>query len=91
MAIVFLPLALWRYMEQRLKATKQAYWCVITQMAIGERSREARAGEGGTETNMGTYPTHAGGVVLRRRGRETKYLLVEARGEASARGRMIHA
>jgi 8-oxo-dGTP pyrophosphatase MutT (NUDIX family) len=83
MAIVFLPLAMWRYMEQRFKATNQAYWCVITQMAIGEQPREAKAGEPDTETKMGTYPTHAGGVVFRKRGRETEYLLVEARGKSS--------
>jgi len=40
--LVLLVLALWRYMEQRFKATNQAYWSVITLTAQGARSRLAR-------------------------------------------------
>ncbi|MDH4063963.1 MAG: NUDIX domain-containing protein [Acidobacteriota bacterium] len=66
-------LALWRYAEQRLKATNQAYWTVIA--LEGRRGKvtvtrpPVRDGE----------PTHAGGVVLRRVGKEACCLLVEAK------------
>ena len=65
-------LALWRYMEQRLKATNQAYWAVITLVANGG---EVALGE----PAAAAVPDRAGGVVFRLRGGKAQYLLVEAR------------
>jgi len=69
------PLALWRYMEQRLKATNQAYWSVITRTAQGGKVVFAKS-----EIIAGS-PTHAGGVVYRMRGGQAEYLLVEAKDD----------
>jgi len=68
-----LPLATLRYMEQRLKATNQAYWSVITLTArTGEMAIPADAGPT-------SEASHAGGVVFRKRWRRgVEYLLVEA-------------
>lgn len=71
-AVLILP-ALWRFMEQRLKATNQAYWSVITLTALGGKvvfNKVAPANAG---------PTHAGGVVFHMHGGQAKYLLVEAK------------
>lgn len=74
--LLLLPLALWRYMEQRYKATNQAYWSVITLTAkdgkiiLPEKSGPAAS-----------HPTHAGGVVFRVRGGRAEYLLVEAKDD----------
>ena len=70
--LVLLLLALWRYMEQRHKATNQAYWSVITLTAkdgkvVLDKTVPAAA-----------IPTHAGGVVFRTKRGKTQYLLVEA-------------
>lgn len=75
--LALLLLALWRYMEQRHKATNQAYWSVITLTAkdgkvVFDKAVPATNG-----------PTHAGGVVFRLRGNSTEYLLVEATNDAS--------
>jgi ADP-ribose pyrophosphatase YjhB (NUDIX family) len=73
--LVLLLLALWRYMEQRYKATNQAYWSVITLTTkdgkIALKEREPAVGS----------PTHAGGVVFRTRLGKTQYLLVEAKND----------
>jgi 8-oxo-dGTP pyrophosphatase MutT (NUDIX family) len=71
--LLLLPLALWRYMEQRHKATSQAYWAVI---ALEGQTRTvtlaARTPEPGAAT-------HAGGVVYRKRlWRRLQYLIVES-------------
>jgi 8-oxo-dGTP pyrophosphatase MutT (NUDIX family) len=70
--LVLLLLALWRYMEQRYKATNQAYWSVITLAA-----KDGKFALDKTAPNSAS-PTHAGGVVFRLRGGTTEYLLVEA-------------
>jgi 8-oxo-dGTP pyrophosphatase MutT (NUDIX family) len=71
--LVLLVLALWRYMEQRYKATNQAYWSIITLTAQGSKVQiDKPAPSAGS-------PSHAGGVVFRTRGGETQYLLVEAK------------
>src|SRR4029079_9428829 len=72
-SMLLLPLALWRYAEQRLKATNQAYWSVIT--LEGRKNsiclvRHRVDPEG---------PTHAGGVVYSTKTGSTTYLLVEAK------------
>jgi 8-oxo-dGTP pyrophosphatase MutT (NUDIX family) len=69
-------LALWRYIDQRLKAIDQAYWFVITL----EGQREDGSPRLSRDRERG--PTHAGGVVykVRREGNEDRreYLLVRA-------------
>jgi ADP-ribose pyrophosphatase YjhB (NUDIX family) len=73
--LVLLLLALWRYMEQRYKATNQAYWSVITLLA---RDGKVQIGKAASATGG---PTHAGGVVFRKRWWRVKYLLVEAKDD----------
>jgi 8-oxo-dGTP pyrophosphatase MutT (NUDIX family) len=67
-----LLMALWRYMEQRHKATNQAYWSVITleakDGAFVAEAKERKPNE----------PTHAGGVVYYREGGDVKFLVVQA-------------
>src|SRR5262249_34586444 len=71
-AATLIPLALWRYMEQRFKSTNQAYWSVIT--LTGKQDNIAV----NTQRGIGG-PTHAGGVVSRQSGSgTTEYLLVQA-------------
>jgi hypothetical protein len=75
--IALLLLALLRYMEQRYKATNQAYWSVITLIArTGTVTIEKAPAADGA-------PTHAGGVVFRRRRGVLEFLLVEATNEPS--------
>ena len=69
--LVLIPLALWRYADQRLKATNQAYWSVITLHARAAGTRPA------AKTPPADGITHAGGVLFRGRGSRTRYLLVE--------------
>jgi ADP-ribose pyrophosphatase YjhB (NUDIX family) len=71
LVILLLLLALWRYMEQRYKATNQAYWSVITLMA--------KDGKVVIDKAAPANPTHAGGVVFRVRDGKAEYLLVEAK------------
>jgi 8-oxo-dGTP pyrophosphatase MutT (NUDIX family) len=74
-AFALTPLALWRYMDQRLKSTNQAYWSVIT---LAARSGKVVAPPQRSVTPDGE--THAGGVVYRQRWFDKcRYLLVEAR------------
>jgi len=69
----FLALALWRYIEQRFKATQQAYWfAMVLDTANGEtRPKYTRA-------KRPDGLTHAGGVVFRTEGDAVRYLLVRA-------------
>lgn len=69
-----LVLAFWRYVEQRLKATNQAYWYVITL----ESQREG----GYRPPPRAPPPTHAGGVVYREGADQIEYLLVQAKDSA---------
>ena len=52
-ALVLLLPVLWRYVDQRFKATQQAYWSVLT---LAARDPQAPA--------QTSRPTHAGGVVF---------------------------
>jgi 8-oxo-dGTP pyrophosphatase MutT (NUDIX family) len=66
--VPLLVLAFWRYVEQRLKSTNQAYWYLITlegQNSAGYRQPLRRL-------------THAGGVVYWLIENQVKYLLVQA-------------
>lgn len=73
--IALLPLAAWRYKDQRVKATNQAYWYVIT--LESQRAGGFRQPAPPTLTE----PTHAGGVVFKGKGIEKRYLLVQASDE----------
>jgi len=77
-AVVLLPLAMWRYMEQRFKSTNQAYWFVIAWAQKAGLNLEK-------EASVDAGLTHAGGVVFWRPWlplpawtREVRYLLVES-------------
>lgn len=72
-ALVLIVPALWRYMDQRYKATNQAYWSVITLTAREGKVVLPKDGPTKAETS------HAGGVVFRIRGGQAEYLLVEAK------------
>jgi 8-oxo-dGTP pyrophosphatase MutT (NUDIX family) len=69
----FLFPALWRYIDQRFKATQQAYWFVIALESMKDHSIPHAASKLGT-----SELTHAGGVVLRKRDGTTEYLLIQA-------------
>lgn len=71
-----IPLAMWRYMEQRYKSTNQAYWSVITLMA-----KEGKISLEDKPATVVNGVTHAGGVVFRTRGDQAEYLLVEAKDD----------
>ncbi len=71
--IVALILAFWRFVDQRVKATNQAYWYIITL----EASRIAPLKPPLKPQADGI--SHAGGVVFRQNGDEVKYLLVQAK------------
>ena len=75
--LVLLLLALWRYMEQRFKATNQAYWFVITLTAKDGKLTFDKA------VRTADRPTRAGGVVYRMRGGTAEYLLVEVKNDPS--------
>ncbi len=68
---IALVLAFWRYVEQRVKATSQAYWYVITLEGSDAAARK-------TPEAPADGFTHAGGVVFRQAGGQVRYLLVEA-------------
>jgi ADP-ribose pyrophosphatase YjhB (NUDIX family) len=69
----FLLLTLWRYMDQRFKATQQAYWLVITL----ESMNSTRIPPAASELRIERL-THAGGVVFRNRNAFIEYLLIQA-------------
>jgi ADP-ribose pyrophosphatase YjhB (NUDIX family) len=70
-----LALAFWRYVDQRAKATTQAYWYVIAMEGAKEGAARALA------PSRGDSPSHGGGVVFRRRGKGAEYLLVRANSD----------
>jgi 8-oxo-dGTP pyrophosphatase MutT (NUDIX family) len=71
--VVLWPMAFWRYVEQRHKATNQAYWFIITME--GQRGKVSIP----PRTFEADEPTHAGGVVFKMQGGTAKFLLVEAK------------
>jgi 8-oxo-dGTP pyrophosphatase MutT (NUDIX family) len=75
-SVALLVLAFWRYVDQRVKATSQAYWYLIT--LEGQR-------EGGYRQpppDQAHRPSHAGGVVYRRDADQVEYLLVQGKNSA---------
>ncbi len=76
-AVPLLLLATWRYVDQRAKATNQAYWFVITAEAAREAGYRAT-----TPKRPPRAPTHAGGVVYRFTNEgQAEFLLVQATGD----------
>lgn len=72
LALPMLVLSLWRYVDQRVKSTSQAYRYVIAlEAATPDGYREGRDPPG--------WATHAGGVVYRMSRGTPEYLLVTAR------------
>ena len=71
--LLFFILALWRYFDQRLKATNQAYWYAITMEAANPTGYRR------------TRPSRAGGVVFRRIGEpsEIEFLIIQAKEDPS--------
>lgn len=69
--VLLLVAAIWRYVDQRVKATNQAYWYIITleSQQKGKHRLPARSENGAS---------HAGGVVYRATGQGVQYLLVQA-------------
>lgn len=77
--VFLLLLAFWRYIEQRHKATNQAYWSIITLEGqlhaeqVGNNTKQANA-----DPRHADKPTHAGGIVYRKRKDRVEYLRVQA-------------
>lgn len=66
-------LAFMRYVDQRMKATNQAYWYIITLEGSSDgwfRQPSQAQADG---------PSHAGGVVFRQVNNQVEYLLVQAK------------
>jgi ADP-ribose pyrophosphatase YjhB (NUDIX family) len=81
LAVACVPLlgaSLWRYIDQRVKATNQAYWFIIT--LEGERDEAHRLPAQPAQT-----ASHAGGVVFRIRDGVAEYLLVQEKKKRSVR------
>jgi 8-oxo-dGTP pyrophosphatase MutT (NUDIX family) len=74
----FLLAALWRYVDQRFKATQQAYWFLIMLEGMKDSSTPATS-----DVPPPDALTHAGGVVYRSRHNAVEYLLVQARKDPS--------
>jgi 8-oxo-dGTP pyrophosphatase MutT (NUDIX family) len=62
--------AVWRYADQRFKATQQAYWFLLARQAAKGALPPAMLREDGL--------THAGGVVYKKADNKIEFLLVEA-------------
>lgn len=71
--VLLIILALWRYIDQRLKSVTQAYWYIIT-MEAGAEANPKR--------HDAAQPTHAGGVIYRNREDLVEILLVQATNNA---------
>jgi ADP-ribose pyrophosphatase YjhB (NUDIX family) len=70
LCFIFVLPALWRYADQRFKATQQAYWFLLARQAAKGELPPAMQREDGL--------THAGGVVYKNVDGDVKFLLVEA-------------
>ncbi len=77
-AIGLLPLAFWHYMEQRFKATNQAYWSVLTAFGAEPDLRGDTRPAYHTKGLVRGALTHAGGIVFRRSENKIEFLLVES-------------
>lgn len=70
-AVLLMPLAFWRYIEQRHKATNQAYWSII---ALEGKSDDKPY----KSYQNADGASHAGGIVYRQKKHCVEYLLVQA-------------
>ncbi len=66
-------LASWRYIEQRMKAVRLAYWYIISVEADDPEGYREKTKNGETEF------THAGGIVFKGAGANQEYLLVKTK------------
>lgn len=82
---LLLLLAFWRYMEQRFKATQQAYWFVLTMEAnqIAKNQSFQPSPVLSKTVSRADGLTHAGGVVARQHNGAREYLLVQAKNNPS--------
>jgi 8-oxo-dGTP pyrophosphatase MutT (NUDIX family) len=71
-------LAAWRYIDQRFKATQQAYWLILALEGVKDMPAPVRFVR--KEDGL----THAGGVVYRTSQNMVEYLLVQASHDHSA-------
>jgi 8-oxo-dGTP pyrophosphatase MutT (NUDIX family) len=69
-----LILAFWRYVDQRLKATHQSYWYVLAL----ESKLDSTLRQPPSPLNPNA-PTHAGGIVFRRKEDTVQFLLVQTK------------
>jgi ADP-ribose pyrophosphatase YjhB (NUDIX family) len=76
--LMALAFAFWRYIEQRFKATQQAYWTILTLDAGEQPPPSAKSSASLNSGETRDRPTHAGGVVFRVRPIGAEYLLVKA-------------
>lgn len=76
-ALLLFPLAFWRYVDQRVKSTTQAYWYLLTIEA-----GRAEAAPQPMARLADEHAPRAGGVVRRMRGGRAEYLLVQASDNA---------
>lgn len=75
-SLALLPLAFWRYVDQRVKATNQAYWYILTLEANRSEAPQPSVVSPGN-------PSHAGGVVIKKIAHQpAQYLLVEASNDS---------
>ena len=75
-SLTILPLIIlssWRYIDQRMKAVRLAYWYIISLEAANPNGFRENTKNGQTEF------THAGGIVSKGAGAENKYLLVKTK------------
>ena len=77
LAAILLLLAFWRFADQRLKSTNQAYWSVITFEADSEDGKRVKV-EPSPNISAGA-PKDAGGIVYRAHGHRVEYLLVNVK------------
>jgi 8-oxo-dGTP pyrophosphatase MutT (NUDIX family) len=79
-SIVAMGLAFLRYMEQRFKSTQQAYWHILT-LEAGKQPSSLSTKPSSSSSSEGkpVLPTHAGGVVFRKRRSQTEYLLLQGK------------
>lgn len=66
-------LASWRYIDQRMKSVRLAYWYIISLEAADPKGFREKAKKGKTKF------THAGGIVFKGAGANRKYLLVKTK------------
>jgi 8-oxo-dGTP pyrophosphatase MutT (NUDIX family) len=81
-SFVAMVLAFLRYMEQRFKSTQQAYWYILTLESSREPAASGTKPPASLSSKDGSIlASHGGGVVFRKRGSRTEYLLLQAKSD----------